>query len=165
MPRTMVEVLIKTATRNLSIFNTHLAFHSEEERIAQTNAITTIRNQISENSKTAANEDLSGPYRFSNASDAIILCGDLNIDSESDIYTQQLVDRKWVDCWTKAPQQQQSIRHPTCGCHDHIQWPQGPHVRDYFFATSNIADKTLNVEVDVDTDASDHQPVLLEMAL
>ena len=46
-----------------------------------------------------------------------------------------------------------------------MQWPQGAHTRDYFLATENIASKTIQVEVDVNTDASDHQPVLLEIAL
>jgi len=94
--------------------------------------------------------------------------GDLNVDSDSDMFKDYISDCGWVDCWTvqsRYSANDSPQRQPTCGCFDHMQWPQGAHTRDYFLATENIANKTIQVEVDVNTDASDHQPVLLEIAL
>jgi endonuclease/exonuclease/phosphatase family metal-dependent hydrolase len=52
---------------------------------------------------------------------------------------------------------------PTTGIFDRKQWPQGPHARDYFFVTADLAARIAEVEVDVETDQSDHQPVILRL--
>lgn len=166
MPRTMVETIVDTGNRNVSIFNTHLAFHSESERVAQVDALTGLRDQIIAKSKLPELPSPVGPYKFENTCDSVILCGDLNIDSQSDVFTHHIHDKHWIDCWNVYQSGNlEKKRQPTCGCYDDVQWPQGPHVRDYFLATENIAELTARYEVDVKTDASDHQPVFLEIAL
>jgi exonuclease III len=52
---------------------------------------------------------------------------------------------------------------PTTGVFDRKQWPQGPHCRDYFFVTPDLAARIAEVEVDVETGQSDHQPVVLRL--
>lgn len=166
MPRTMIEAIVHTGSRTIAIFNTHLAFHSESERVAQIDALTVLRDQITAKSELPELPGLTGPYIFSKACDSVILCGDLNIDSHSDVFVRQIIEKQWVDCWQiHARNNQLSDRAPTCGCYDDVQWPQGPHIRDYFLATANIAEHTISVQVDVETNASDHQPVFLEIAL
>ena len=98
----------------------------------------------------------------------MILCGDLNVGSDTVEFKAHISDQKWVDCWMvqqRFDDETRPARQPTCGCFDGVQWSEGPHVRDYFLATDNLAKMTVSVEVDVETDASDHQPVLLEFAL
>jgi endonuclease/exonuclease/phosphatase family metal-dependent hydrolase len=48
-----------------------------------------------------------------------------------------------------------------CGLFDREQWDEGPHCRDYFFVTPDLAARTVDLVVDLETDASDHQPLLL----
>jgi len=169
IPRVMVEVTLNYDEQRISVYNTHLSFHSERERIAQLASLTTLRDEILAMSPTLPHSDAEGPYRFANRCQDVILCGDLNVDSDSSVFTDSITAAHWVDCWAvqsaNLNDAEMRDRQPTCGCYDRIQWPQGPHVRDYFLATKNLADKTARVSVDTETDASDHQPVLLELAL
>ena len=70
--------------------------------------------------------------------------------------------RPFVDAWPLIHPQ---ISHaPTCGVHDRVQWPEGPHCRDFFFLAGACAETARDLRVDTVTDASDHQPLLLELA-
>ena len=48
---------------------------------------------------------------------------------------------------------------PTCGIFDRKSWPEGPHCRDFFFVAGDCAQEIESIDVDVETDASDHQPL------
>ena len=168
IPRTMAEVIIDSGDFEFAIFNTHLAFHSSDELIAQINDLTRLRDQAITKAGKAKTSQEPGPYIYSNAVQGVLLCGDLNIDSESDAFKNHIINQNWFDCWDTQKNtsiSEQHTRQPTCGCFDRVQWQQGPHVRDYFLATKAIANSVLNVFVNVETAASDHQPVLLEIDL
>jgi len=168
MPRVMAEVIVNAGDQSIAIFNTHLAFHSSVERIKQLQALTKLRDEILEKSAAAYAADTWGPYRYGYSCQAVILCGDLNVDSDSSVFQEHISDQKWVDCWSvqaSVHEEDKNSRSPTCGCYDRVQWPQGSHVRDYFLATKNIAPRTVRVVVNVNTDASDHQPVFMEIDL
>ncbi len=61
------------------------------------------------------------------------------------------------------------IAHPgvphqdTLGVHDRKQWPSA-YASDFIFVTDDLAPRVRRVVVDGDTQASDHQPVLLQLA-
>jgi len=166
IPRTMVEVTIRMAGESIAVFNTHLAFHSTVERIAQLRELCAIRNRLLLKAAAPDVPRAWGPYLYGQKSGDVILAGDLNTDSNDEMFLETLANEKWIDCWgvqTQFNKVKPSHREPTCGCFDTVQWPEGPHVRDYFLATEGIAKRTRRVVVDVETDASDHQPVLLEL--
>ncbi|MFT4727347.1 MAG: endonuclease/exonuclease/phosphatase family metal-dependent hydrolase [Granulosicoccus sp.] len=168
IPRTMAEVVVGGEQFEFSIFNAHLAFHSSVERIEQLKALTLLRDQIVAKCGLSTNRNATGPFSYADSIQSVILCGDLNVSSESNEFKEHITGRNWVDCWDVQNDThaiEKTNRQPTCGCYDHIQWTEGPHIRDYFLVTENIADKTISVDVNVETDASDHQPVLLEIAL
>ena len=50
---------------------------------------------------------------------------------------------------------------PTTGVFDAAQWPEGPHCRDYVFVSGELIRNVQGIRVDLETDASDHQPVRL----
>jgi endonuclease/exonuclease/phosphatase family metal-dependent hydrolase len=66
----------------------------------------------------------------------------------------------WVDAW--------NVVHPgarhlhTNGVHDRVQWPH-PHTCDFIFVTTDLAPRLRRFEVDLQTSASDHQPLLVEI--
>jgi hypothetical protein len=68
--------------------------------------------------------------------------------------------RRYVDSW--------QIMHPgaphapTLGVFDREQWPE-PYACDFIFVTDDLAGRVRDVRVNADTDASDHQPVLLSL--
>ncbi|MEE9333284.1 MAG: endonuclease/exonuclease/phosphatase family protein [Granulosicoccaceae bacterium] len=165
MTRTMAEVIVDAGERGIAIFNTHLAFHSMLEQVAQLNDLTHLRDQIISKINKTNDARASGPYIYADSAEGVLLCGDLNIDSDSDEFKTHIINEQWYDCWDMQIRHENLERQPTCGCFDSVQWPQGPHVRDYFLATEATARKTTNVTVDVETDASDHQPVLLDIDL
>ena len=168
MPRTMAEAIVTIGDKQLAVFNTHLAFHSSEEQIAQITELTRLRDQLVAKSEAPTADEAAGPYTYLPSSNSIILCGDLNVDADGELFTDHISAKNWIDCWTvqsRFDTERIPERQPTCGCFDHAQWPQGPHVRDFFLATENIASRTIRVEVDVETNASDHQPVILEISL
>ncbi len=53
---------------------------------------------------------------------------------------------------------------PTVGVHDKAQWPGAPFCFDFIFVTEDLAQRVESVSVNALTDASDHQPVLLQLA-
>lgn len=168
LSRTVAETVIAGDRFQITLFNAHLAFHSSHERVEQIRALTRLRDQIISKSLAGNKVTGAGPYRYTDASQAVILCGDLNVGSETSEFKTNITDRHWIDCWTVQQSQESAsapARQPTCGCHDHVQWPEGAHVRDFFLVTENIVENVGRVEVNVETDASDHQPVLLEIRL
>jgi endonuclease/exonuclease/phosphatase family metal-dependent hydrolase len=55
-------------------------------------------------------------------------------------------------------------RAPTAGLHG-FSWPDKPDCYDYFFVTEDLVGSLSEVEVQSETAASDHQPVVLDIAL
>ena len=53
---------------------------------------------------------------------------------------------------------------PTVGVYDKEQWPDAPFTFDFVCVSADLADRVRDVRVDEVTDASDHQPMLLELA-
>ena len=50
----------------------------------------------------------------------------------------------------------------TLGVHDRVQWAS-TYASDFIFVTEDLVPRVRQVVVDGDTQASDHQPVLLEL--
>jgi endonuclease/exonuclease/phosphatase family metal-dependent hydrolase len=68
----------------------------------------------------------------------------------------------YCDAWEVA---HPGRRHaPTVGLHDKEQWPGAPFTFDFVCVSADIAPRVRDVRVDAETDASDHQPMLLELA-
>jgi len=44
-----------------------------------------------------------------------------------------------------------------------VQWTEGPDCRDFIFATEDLLGRITRIEVNGKTDASDHQPVFVEL--
>jgi endonuclease/exonuclease/phosphatase family metal-dependent hydrolase len=87
-----------------------------------------------------------------------VLCGDLNFLPHEGEYGQ-LFQPPLLDAWRVA---RSSEPHPpTTGLHDRVQWLMGGHCRDYFAVTADVARRITAVEIDLSTDASDHQPLRL----
>jgi endonuclease/exonuclease/phosphatase family metal-dependent hydrolase len=49
------------------------------------------------------------------------------------------------------------------GVHDRAQWPQGAQSFDHVLVSEDLAPRVRHLEVDGESRASDHQPVLLRL--
>lgn len=165
MPRQAIEATVSTAGGALRIVTTHLEYHVLEHRMAQ---IGRLRSLHAEAAAYTSNppEQAAGPYQQLSRPADMVLCGDFNLEPDSPEYTSLIApfddgSPALSDGWKTAHGER--AHEPTCGIFDHRQWPAGPHCRDFIFVTQGLCDRIRSISVDVDTDASDHQPLMLKL--
>ncbi len=167
MARQATEVTVATAQGPLRVVNTHLEFHSAIQRRAQIERLRDIHREIVSNLRNPPKTEAAGPYRDLARPEDCVMCGDFNMETDFDEYAVMLAPlaegaAPFQDAWRVV--HPGHPHDPTCGIHDRDQWPQGPHCRDFFFVTDRVARAAREVTVDTNTDASDHQPLMLRLA-
>jgi endonuclease/exonuclease/phosphatase family metal-dependent hydrolase len=163
MRRQALEVTVQTAFGVLRVTNTHLEYYSAAQRDAQIGRLLDLQQEASTYSQAA---DAREPYGKQVIAASGILCGDFNFDvsdpQHAMLHASSRPGLNYRDAWT--------IHHPgvpharTCGLHDRVQWENGADCRDFIFVTEDMAGRVRRMEVDGETAASDHQPVLIELA-
>jgi endonuclease/exonuclease/phosphatase family metal-dependent hydrolase len=165
MRRHALEVTVQASFGAIRIVNTHLEFHSAAQRKAQIDRLLDLQEDASSSPK-AAEARHDEPYGSQVVAASSLLCGDFNFDVADP--QQALLNRSnrgglnYRDAWTAG--RPDRSRAPTCGIYDHAQWPDGPDCRDFIFATEDLIDRVRSVDVNETTDASDHQPISIELA-
>ena len=164
MRRHALDVTVQARFGALRIVNTHLEYHSVEQRHAQIERLLDLQEEASTGAMLAkAHKE---PYAAQTLAASSLLCGDFNFDI-SDPQHALIADssRKglnyrdaWPICHPDKP------RALTCGLYDHEQWLGGPDCRDFIFATEDLTGRIRRIEVNTETDASDHQPIVIELA-
>jgi endonuclease/exonuclease/phosphatase family metal-dependent hydrolase len=160
MPRQATEVVVETPAGCMCVITTHLEFHSRRQRLAQVRHLTDLDAQRREAERAPAAAAASGLYAAVPRPSSALLCGDFNFESRDPEY-HALGAAGLVDAWSKL--YPHTPHAPTCGIYDHVQWPGGAHCRDFFFCTPDLAARIESIAVDVETAASDHQPLLLRI--
>lgn len=164
MPRQALEVVIESGGRPFRVTATHLEYHSADQRMAQVERLCAIQMEIMANRAYADYAPKSGPYAAIARPVSSIICGDFNSAPDDPVYNHLSTgindgEGGYHDAWRTV--MGAAPHAPTCGIHDHVQWPEGPHCRDFFFITGDLAGAASRITVDEVTAASDHQPVLL----
>ncbi|MHA1599706.1 MAG: endonuclease/exonuclease/phosphatase family protein [Alphaproteobacteria bacterium] len=167
MARQATEITVATAQGALRVVNTHLEFHAAKQRRAQIERLRDIHHEIASSMRAPPKNDTAGPYQALARPEDCVMCGDFNMETDFDEYGAMLAPlaegaAPFHDAWRIVHPERP--HDPTCGVHDHNQWPQGPHCRDFFFVTDKIARVAQDVIVDTKTNASDHQPLMLRLA-
>jgi endonuclease/exonuclease/phosphatase family metal-dependent hydrolase len=166
MTRQATEVVVADSAGPLRIVSTHLEFHSAIHRLAQVERLRDLQREALEETALPPRTDRAGPYQQVGRPADAIYCGDFNMLPDSEEYQRLRAPlaaqpRPFEDAWTVLFPDR--AHEPTCGIYDHRQWPEGPHCRDFFFATGRCVEALRDLRVDTQTDASDHQPLLLEL--
>jgi len=166
MPRQATEVTVATPNGPLRVINTHLEYHSDKQRLAQVRRLRALHEEAVSNAQNPPDHDPIGPYQEIVRPEDRVLCGDFNMETDFDEYSAMLEPENggtapFRDAWLSA--HPGKPHDPTCGIHDHDQWPQGPHCRDFFFVTDAVEQSVRDVAVDMKTNASDHQPLMLHL--
>lgn len=169
MPRVALEAVADTAAGWLRIVTTHLEFYSETQRMAQIEALRGIHAEACGHAvRPAAQEKRNSPFAAMPRPTPAIVCGDFNSAAGSPAYRRMLEPMPataaapaFLDAWTLA--NPDIARTPTVGVHDHEQWPDGPFACDFIFVTEDLAGRVTRCQVDMQSSASDHQPLLLEL--
>ena len=167
MPRQATEVTVRSSGRPLRVVTTHLEYHSPVHRRAQVERLRELHTEVAEQARhPGAAEDI-GPYARIARPPSAVFCGDFNMESDSEEYAALLAPfdgsaPDLVDAWSALyPGRPHD---PTCGVFDHGQWPAGAHCRDFFLVTEEFQPRLRSLRVDLRTDASDHQPIVLMLA-
>ena len=167
MPRVAVEATLEAPMGPVRITTTHLEYYSEIQRRAQALRLLELHDEACER---AAQPGLSategGPFDTAPQTASAILTGDFNFPPEHPAYEdiQRALPSggpKYFDAWTQvhgAPHPHA----PTFCVHDK-RYSKRPYCCDFLFVSESLRDRVRAVEVDGETRASDHQPVLLEL--
>lgn len=165
MRRQALEAVVAVGDRALRVVTTHLEYHSLAQRLAQARHLAALESEWTD---AAAAPPLGGkgPYGALPPIDGTVLCGDFNFPIDEASYAATIAagvnGARLVDAW---PALHGAAPHaPTCGVHDHVQWKQGAHARDFFFVSEALRPRLRALAVDTRTDASDHRPLLLTLA-
>lgn len=165
MQRQGLEALVETEFGPVSVTTCHLEFHSVEHREAQVRELRRLHEERTKRGRLSFRDRTSGPYRTIAPAVAALVCGDFNFEPHDPLYGEMqalFADDvpAFVDAW--AARHPREPHAPTAGIADVAQWPGGAHCRDFVFATENLQHSILDVRVDTETTASDHQPVAVE---
>ncbi len=166
MPRMLVEATIEAPFGPLRVMTTHLEYYSGLQRAAQVEAIRTRHAEACGHARAGApHDDADSPFGGAARTVSAILTGDFNFRPDDPLHARirEPFDDgtpEWLDAWQQL-HPGEAHQH-TNGVHDREQWPQ-PHTCDYVFASADLAPRLRTLRVDAATQASDHQPVLIEL--
>ncbi|WP_246562706.1 endonuclease/exonuclease/phosphatase family protein [Bradyrhizobium liaoningense] len=165
MRRHALEVTVQASFGAVRIVNTHLEFHSVDQRQVQIARLLDLQQDASESPRPAGSRH-DEPYGSQTVAASSLMCGDFNFDVADPQHA--LIERSnrpglnYRDAW--IANRPGRPRAPTCGIYDRAQWADGPDCRDFIFATEDLVSRVRRIEVNEATDASDHQPLAIELA-
>ena len=165
MPRLLLEAVVEAPSGPLRVMTTHLEYSSSALRRAQVAGIREAHRTAYERIRTPR-EDGPGTYVLLPSSPSAVLTGDFNMRPEDPV--KQRVSEPFangapafLDSWQVA---HGASPHPNSFCiYEQSNGP--PHCCDFMFVTEDLAPKIRKIAYNQETQASDHQPVLLELDL
>ncbi|WP_296225031.1 endonuclease/exonuclease/phosphatase family protein [Ralstonia sp. UBA689] len=168
MPRMAIEAIVQAQFGPLRVITTHLEYYSETQRLAQIDALRAIH---AEGCARAARpsvlgpEPEAGPFRPLTQTTATLICGDFNCKPDSTPKRLATVpftrEPPLHDAWEIA--HGSTPQPPTFGVHDRTGWSEAAYACDFMLISEPLKSRVLRVEVNSATQASDHQPMLLEL--
>jgi endonuclease/exonuclease/phosphatase family metal-dependent hydrolase len=167
MPRGMIEAVIDAPGGKVRVLTTHLEYYSEVQRLAQVRQIKTLHHEACERARyVQPDPTLEAPFQVGQRPAAAIYCGDFNCKPGSLAHQEMLAGGAehtlpLVDAWSLM--HPEKPHPPTAGLHG-FEWPEKPDCYDYFFLTGDLVARVTEMDVHSETSASDHQPIVLDMA-
>lgn len=166
MQRIAIEATIECPGGRVRVTTAHLAYYSGNQRLQQVAALRDMHSQAHAQAQPPAQADASrGPFHWVGKPDAAIVVGDFNFTSDTMEYTRMLAPfadgtPRLHDAWQALNPGQSHAA--TVGVHDRVQWPL-PFCCDFAFISADLLKRLVSVEINSETDASDHQPLLLAL--
>jgi len=158
MPRVAVEAVLEAPWGPLRVTTTHLEYYSAAQRAAQVARLRELNAEALAHSRArpSARYD-SGPFHPFQRPASAILTGDFNMKPDDPLVAELLADFK--DAWRLA---HPAEPHPPTFCLHGKEHGAAPYCCDFVFVSEDLAPRIRSVRVDLDCQASDHQPVLVE---
>lgn len=167
MPRLAIEAVIDAPGGPVRVLTTHLEYYSAVQRGAQVDALRQLQREAAAHAFPGPAGKEGTPFEPRPRGPRAVLTGDFNCDASDPMIARLQADLpgapRWVDAWGCAHPGEPHAK--TVGLYDHAQWSHVARSFDFCFVTEDIAPCVRRLEVDLQTQASDHQPVLLELDL
>ena len=166
MQRVALEAVLAAPFGPVRVTTTHLEYYSAMQRRHQVNRLRELHAEACEHrgDRNHAQKE-GGPFQTMLRPASAILTADFNFRADDPMHTRIVAPHSdgtpaYRDAW--------EVRHGekphdhTIGVHDREQWPES-YACDFIFLTEDIAGRVEDLVVNLDTDASDHQPVLVRV--
>jgi endonuclease/exonuclease/phosphatase family metal-dependent hydrolase len=166
MPRVAVEVVLQSPMGALRVATTHLEYFSDVQRRAQALRRRTLHDESCQRGTHPGRTTTEGgPFDATPQTTRAILTGDFNFPPEHPAYgeIQQALASgapRYRDAWTLANDRRP---HAPTFCVHSDEYSKTPYCCDFVFVSDDLAQRVRSIEVNSETQASDHQPVLLEL--
>lgn len=167
MQRVCVEAVVTAAFGPLRIMTTHLEYYSQRQRRAQVEALRALQCEAAGQAVApAAGKESNPAFAAWPRPGTAVLCGDFNCEPDSDEHRRMQVALdgglpSWQDAWRALHPDRRHA--PSVGLHG-AEWPDRAYCCDFFFVSTDLVPRLRTLRVVADTPASDHQPVVLELA-
>lgn len=169
MPRGCLEVTVRDpALGPVRVMTTHLEYYSKLQRLAQAQALRDLHSEACDRAATPpVTGEAGSPFQDKPHTSHAVVCGDFNFSASDPEYaaiqrpssapggSQQLCDA-WCVLHGAKPQP------PTFRVHG--QHRKATMACDFVFVSESLKARVRSVAIDSATQASDHQPVALELA-
>ena len=167
MARALIEATLLAPSGPLRVMTTHLEYYSPVQRLAQAGAIKALHAQACARAAAPGVQDVSGrPLQSVPQICSAVLTGDLNFRRGEPEYELLCAPTpagtpRLVDAWAHwAPGRPQP--------HTHALYDKGgkpeSYACDFIFVSDDLRGRIRKVHVDQALQASDHQPMVLELA-
>ncbi|MBK4736854.1 endonuclease/exonuclease/phosphatase family protein [Noviherbaspirillum pedocola] len=166
MGRMLLEAVIEAPFGLVRVMTTHLEYYSAAQRTAQVEAVRAIQAEACAQSRHFFPFDTSeGTFQSLPRPASAILTADFNYKPSDALHrhmqlpfgdgAQPFIDA-WESRWPGVPHP------PTLGVWDREQWPEA-YTSDFIYVTRDLAPRIVDVKVDGQIKASDHQPVMIRL--
>ncbi|RYY54651.1 MAG: endonuclease [Comamonadaceae bacterium] len=163
MPRICTVVTVQDAALGpVRVMTTHLEFYSKRQRLAQAQALRALHVQATAQAEGPPEVSHDGsPFQSKVHTPHAVLCGDFNFEAHEPEYAA-LTDPGPGQLWDSWRLLHGPAPHPpTFRIHDRRYGPE-PVACDFVLVSEGLRGRVLHLQVDGDTQASDHQPVRVD---
>ena len=168
MPRIAVEAIVRTPSGDVRVITTHLEYYSAVQRMAQAEALRAIYAEGHAYARDATVTMNDGsPFQTFVRPRATVITGDCNFEPDSAEYRRILAPfgdgtPALVDAWRVV---HPGTPHPSTFKIYQKDAPGDPELHcDFIFVGEELRARVRDIRVDRETQASDHQPVILTLA-
>lgn len=164
MPRIALEAVVGTPPNDLRVITTHLEWYSPAQRAAQ---VEELRRIYADGYAHAAAAEVTmtdgGPFQTYLRPRAALICGDFNLEHVDPLHARMVAPHDdgtpaLKDAWDHL---HPGEPYPATFCIYNRMEPYGQLHCDFFFLSPELVQRAQSIFVDQQTQASDHQPVLL----
>ena len=165
MPRIGLEAVVRAPGGDVRVITTHLEYYSKKQRMAQVDALRAIYAEGHAYARDAQiTLDDGSPFQTFVRPRSTIICGDCNFEPTDSEHPRMLAPfadgtPPLCDAWQVA---HPGAPHPATFCIYQKTDPRDPELHcDFVFVSDELRRSILDIRVDQQTQASDHQPVIV----